>query len=130
MYTNAEMEYRAADSTIISTASRGLRLAPGIRDTVRTRKAIITVDSTVVTTDNVYELSSIALQMLSGMLCGITQRPNNVIPRAEGVYPKLICPQELLHTYRTKIEAQREDGCHPTTVAYDPAPPDLQIKDY
>ena len=77
MYTNAEMEYRMADSTMISIAIRGWRVVPGIRDTIKIRMTIITVDSTVVTMDNENELSST-------MLCGsrVTLRPNIVIPRA------------------------------------------------
>jgi hypothetical protein len=95
VYTNAEMEYRAADSTIISIAICGWRLAPGICDTIRIRMTIITVDSTVVATDNEYELSCTGLTMLSGIICGEIPKPNNVIPRAENAsIHSLICPQE------------------------------------
>jgi hypothetical protein len=56
VYANAEIEYRMADSIIISIATRGWRLAPGIRDTHRIWITIIKVDSTVVATDIVYAL--------------------------------------------------------------------------
>ena len=98
--TNAEMEYRRADSIIISITIRGRRLVPGIRDTTRIRMTIITVDSTVVTTDRMYELIDIALNRLLGMSCGVTSRANMVIPRAESIY-HFTHPQEALHTYRS-----------------------------
>jgi hypothetical protein len=55
MYNKAKMEYRAADSTIISIAIRDRRLAPGIHDTFRNWMTIPTVDSTVVAIDSEYE---------------------------------------------------------------------------
>jgi hypothetical protein len=103
MYINAEMEYRAADSIIISIAIRGRWLVPGIRDTVRIRMTISTVHSTVVATDSEYELSSTGRPMLSGITCPETSKPNIVIPRAESVY-QLITPEESSPTYRPKIE--------------------------
>jgi hypothetical protein len=60
VYTNAEMAYRAADSTIISIAIRGRRLVPGMRDTIRIRITIMAVDSTVVAMDSENELSCTA----------------------------------------------------------------------
>jgi hypothetical protein len=89
VYTNAEIEYRRADSTIISIATRGWRLAPGVPslcDTIRIRMTIITVDSTVVTTDSEYELRNTGREMLGGITCGVTSKPNVVIPRPESVY--------------------------------------------
>jgi hypothetical protein len=69
VYTNAEMEYRAADSMMISIAFRGWWLAPGIRDTIRIRMTIITVDSTVVTTESEIELICTEFAMLGGIGC-------------------------------------------------------------
>jgi hypothetical protein len=88
---------------------------------------IIVVDSTVVATESEYELSSTGMAILFGIKCGVTSKPNCVIPRAEGVYQP-ICSQEASHTYKCKIKDQRCNRCHPTPVAYDPAPPDLQVK--
>jgi hypothetical protein len=83
VYTNAEMEYRAADSRIISIAVRGWRLVPGIRDTIRIRKMIIAVHIMAVTRDRDNELTSTAWASLSGIKCGTTAKPKIVIPRAE-----------------------------------------------
>ena len=51
-YINADMEYRAADSVMISAAKRGCFEAPGIRDTRRIRMTMILVETLVVATDN------------------------------------------------------------------------------
>ena len=59
---------------------------------------IITVDSTVVTTESESELMVTALPMLTGIICEVTSKPTLVIPRAESV-DQFICPQEVLHTY-------------------------------
>jgi hypothetical protein len=96
MTTNAEMEYRRADSMTISIAIHGLRLAPGMRDTTRIRMTISTDDSTVVTTDSVYALSGIAFQMLAGKTCELILKPKNVIPVAKTVY-QTICPPRADH---------------------------------
>ena len=88
------------------------------------------VDSTVVTMDSEYELICTAQKRLVGITCGVTPKANIVIPRAESVY-QLICPQGLEYdTYRPNVEDQRDNYYHPTTVAYDPAPPDLQGEGY
>jgi hypothetical protein len=102
-YTNAEMEYRTADSTIISIAILDGQLTPSICEFIRIWMIIIAVDSMVVVMDNEYELSCTALTMLSGIICGETLKPNNVIPRAENIY-QFLCSHELSsHTYGTKI---------------------------
>ena len=96
------MEYRAADSTIISIAIRGWQLAPGIRDTITIRMTIITVDSTVVATDSEYELIWTGMAMLFGINCGVTSKPNPVIPRAKTVCQlRVLCLQLewRLYTY-------------------------------
>jgi hypothetical protein len=41
------------------------------------------VDNTVVATDSEYELRYTGMIMLLGVGCGVTSRPNIVIPRAE-----------------------------------------------
>jgi hypothetical protein len=93
------------------------------------RAAIITVDATVVATDSEYVLSCTALPIVSGMNCGETSKPNNVIPSTEGVY-QFIYHREPSHTYRPEIEDQGDDCCCPTSVANDPTPPDLQFGGY
>jgi hypothetical protein len=52
MYINADMEYKTADSMIISAAKRGCFDAPGIRDIRRIRVIMIIVEAVVVATDN------------------------------------------------------------------------------
>jgi hypothetical protein len=98
VYTNAEMEYRAADSTMISIAICGLQLAPGICETIRIRMTIITVDKIFVITDSIYELINTAFPRLSEITCGVTAKPNSVIPRAESIQ-ELIHSREPSHTY-------------------------------
>ena len=51
VYTNAEIEYKAADSVMISAAKWGCFEAPGIQDTRRIRVTMIMVESVVVPTD-------------------------------------------------------------------------------
>jgi hypothetical protein len=128
-YTNAEIEYRAADSTIISVAVRCWKLAPGIRDIFRIRMTMINVDSTVVATDSEYELSCTGMAMLLGINCGVTKKSNPVIPKATSTY-QLMYPDEPSRTYRAKIKHQRDNYGLPTSVAYDPGSPDLQIEGY
>jgi hypothetical protein len=60
--------------------------SPGICDTTRIRMTIITVDSTVVATESEYALSCTGMEMVSGINCGETSKPNNVIPRTNNVY--------------------------------------------
>jgi hypothetical protein len=121
------MQYKAADSTIISIAICGWRLAPGIRDTIKIRMTIITVDSTVVTRDSEYELTVTAVAMLLSISCGETSKANSVIPRAGSVY-QLIHIKEPSHTYRPYIKDQWDDCYCPTSVPYDPAPPNLAVE--
>jgi hypothetical protein len=92
---------------------------------------IIMVDSTVVPTDSENEVSSTGTKMSSGIDCGETSRPNSVIPSTEsaGIY-LFICHEEPPRTYRPKIKDQRASYRRPTAVAYDPAPPNLQVKSY
>jgi hypothetical protein len=52
MYTRAEMEYKAADSTIISMALRGWGVVPGMRDITNIRATMRRVQSTVVPTES------------------------------------------------------------------------------
>jgi hypothetical protein len=51
-YTNAGIEYKAADSMIISAAKRGCFDVPGIRYTRRIQVTMIMVEIAVVVTDN------------------------------------------------------------------------------
>jgi hypothetical protein len=56
MYINAEMEYRAADSVIISAAERSCFEVPGIRDTRTMRITMMIVQRVVVPTDNAIDV--------------------------------------------------------------------------
>jgi hypothetical protein len=82
-YINADMEYRAADSMMISAAKRGCFEAPGIRDTRRIRVTMITVETVVVPTDNVIHKISTSSMICCGIQTGITTMTKHAMPAAE-----------------------------------------------
>jgi hypothetical protein len=57
MYINADIEYKAADSMIISAARRGCFETPRVREVRRMRVAMTKVEMVVVATDNEKEES-------------------------------------------------------------------------
>ena len=84
IYTSAVIEYNKADSTIISTALRGCRVAPGRRVTFKIRMDMKRVQRTVVATESDMDVMS----MSTGSSTppggeGESQRPVKVIAVAE-----------------------------------------------
>ena len=83
VYINADMEYKAADSVMISAAKRGCFEAPGIRDTRRIWVTMIMVETVVVVTDNITEEIRRALITCGGNQTGDTARAKIEIPVTE-----------------------------------------------
>ena len=82
-YINADIEYKAADSVMISAAKRGCFEAPGIRDTKRIRVTMMMVETVVVATDNAIPEIWTALAMCGGIQTGHTEMTKYAMPVAE-----------------------------------------------
>jgi hypothetical protein len=82
-YINADMEYKAADSMMISAAKWSCFEAPGIRDTRTIRVTMIMVETVVVPTDNAIQEISTPSGICVGIQAGYTESANCVRPAAE-----------------------------------------------
>jgi hypothetical protein len=82
-YINADTEYKAADSAIISAAKWGCFTAPGTQDIRTMRVTIIMVEVVVVAADNATREISGALKICSGIQAGHTWNAKATRPAAD-----------------------------------------------
>jgi hypothetical protein len=130
MYINADMEYKAADSVIISAAMRGCFDAPGIWDTRRIWVTMIIAEAVVVATDRaMQEIITSAFSIWPGAWTWHTALEKYAIPVAEFWEP---ChsqkPEDVhigRHTNRSNIQDERNSHNFPVAVADNPTAPDL-----
>jgi hypothetical protein len=113
MYINADAEYKAADSMMISAAKRGPFDVPGIRETRRIRVTIMMVEAVVVPTDNAMEAIRRGLLICSGIQTGQINRAKYAMPAAEN---SVRSPRQILCTLAdTPMEATFKASGTPTT---------------
>jgi hypothetical protein len=82
-YINEDMEYKAADSMMISAAKWSCFEAPGIRGTRTIQVTMIMVETVVVPTDNAIQEISTPAAICVGIQAGYTAITKFVRPAAE-----------------------------------------------